>query len=79
MKALQISNFIELHYTRKLAFILFSTAVENFTAVPQSSAHYKCDQKRAASRKLLLKNLDNHLLTSVIFVWRNRVRIEPCS
>ena len=34
----------------------------------------KCDQKRAASRKVLLKNLDNHLLPSVIFVLRNRVR-----
>ena len=33
----------------------------------------KCDQKRAASRKVLLKNLDKHLLHSVIFVLRNRV------
>ena len=32
------------------------------------------DQKRAASPKFLLKSLDNHLLLSVIFVLRNRVR-----
>ena len=32
------------------------------------------DQKRAASTKVLLKNLDNQLLPSVIFVLRNRVR-----
>ena len=35
--------------------------------------HHKCDQKQAASRKVLLKNFDNHLLPSVIFVLRNRV------
>ena len=35
--------------------------------------HNKCDQKQAASRKVL-KNLDNHLLPSVIFVLSNRVR-----
>ena len=38
-----------------------------------ADTHCKCDQKRAASRKVLLKNLDNHLLPSVIFVLRNRV------
>ena len=39
-----------------------------------ADTHRKCDQKRAASRKILLKNLDNHLLPSVIFVLRNQVR-----
>ena len=39
-----------------------------------ADTHHKCDQKRAASRKVLLKNLDNHLFSSVIFVLRNRVR-----
>ena len=33
-----------------------------------------CDQKRVASRKALLKKLDNHLLPSFIFVLRNGVR-----
>ena len=33
-----------------------------------ADTHRKCDQKRAASRKVLHKNLDNHLLPSVIFV-----------
>ena len=36
--------------------------------------HKKCDQKRAACRKVLRMNLDNHLLPSVIFVLRNRFR-----
>ena len=36
--------------------------------------HHKCDQKRAASRKVLRKSLDNNLLPSVIFVLCNRVR-----
>ena len=38
-----------------------------------SDTHHKCDQKRAAGRKVLLKNLDNLLLPSVIFVLRNHV------
>ena len=38
-----------------------------------ADTHHKTDQKRAASRKVLLKNRDNHLLPSVIFVLRNRV------
>ena len=33
-----------------------------------------CDQKQAASRKVLPQNLDNHLLPSVFFVLRNPVR-----
>ena len=39
-----------------------------------ADTHQKYDQKQAASRKVLLKNLDNHLLPSVIFVLRNRLR-----
>ena len=39
-----------------------------------ADTHHKCDQKRALSRKDLLKILDNHLLPSVIFVLRKRVR-----
>ena len=39
-----------------------------------ADTHHKCDQKQAASRKVLLKNLDNHLLPSVIFVLRKPVR-----
>ena len=38
-----------------------------------ADTHHQCDQKRTASRKVLLKNLDNHLLPTVIFVLRNRV------
>ena len=36
--------------------------------------HHKCDQKRAASRKVLLKILDNNLLSSLNLVLPNRVR-----
>ena len=39
-----------------------------------ADTHRKCDQKRAASRKVLLKNLDKHLLPSVILFFGNRVR-----
>ena len=39
-----------------------------------ADTHHKCEQKRAASQKVLRRNLDNHLLPSVIFVLRNRVR-----
>ena len=39
-----------------------------------AAMHHKCGQKRAASQKVLLKNSVNHLLPSVIFVLRNRVR-----
>ena len=38
-----------------------------------ADTHNKYDQKRAASQKVLLKNLDNYLLPSVIFGLRNRV------
>ena len=38
-----------------------------------ADTHHKCEQKRAASRKVLLKILDNHILPSVIFVLHNRV------
>ena len=44
---------------------------ENSTAV---DSHNKCDQKQAGSGKVFPKNLDNHLLSSVIFVLRNRLR-----
>ena len=44
-----------------------------------ADTHHKGEKKRAVSRKVLLKNLDNHLLTSVIFVLRNRVRNDVVS
>ena len=44
---------------------------EIFTA---ADTHHKFDQKQALSRKVLLMILDNHLLPSIIFVLRNRVR-----
>ena len=39
-----------------------------------ADTHHKFDQKQAASRKALLRNLDNQFLPSVIFVLSNRVR-----
>ena len=49
----------------KLLSSEISTAIDTYN---------NCDQNRAASEKVILKNLDNHLLPSIIFVLRNRVR-----
>ena len=45
--------------------------LEIFTA---AKTHHICYQKPAASRKVFLKSLDNHILPSVILSLRNRVR-----
>ena len=57
--------------SRGASFQLKLLRSEIFTA---ADTHHKCDQKRAVSRKVFLKNLDNHLFPSVNFVLRNRVR-----
>ena len=68
-------NFVfQKHVVSDQAVHSFQLKLLSSEISPKNDTHDLCHQKRAASRKNLFRNLDNHLMPSIIFVLGNRVR-----